>query len=793
MRKFDPKVSIIIPVYNGSDYVREAIDSALNQSYKNIEVIVINDGSNDDYKTEGICKSYGNRIRYFKKENGGVASALNMGIEKMKGEYFSWLSHDDVYYPNKLEIQVEELRKLEDRKALLFSSLEIIDENGKHLINQEYGDLYPRELLDVPLFAFFHLALNGCTLLIHKSHFTRVGVFNTKLPTTQDYDLWFRMFRESNVHYVDKILVKSRSHVNQGSKLLINEHIDECNHFWEKTLSSITKEEKREIAGSELDFYSNLYHSFKTLTGYNKVISYLYKMMLEEYLKEFHKEKNPEKKEKIRKEITSRIYGDERDEKKFIQKLLNISKKKKPRIVFYTANWHDRAGLNRIISRISSLLSNQYEVFVICTKEEGNETGYPLDSKVKFLEFEESHFSFLPSLLKLLEVDIFIGSNNCFIPLLNMYNTMEEIGVKVIMWNHEHFFVPYYEESLQESIPIRNKVFDEVTVALWLTEFSANLGRVFGDRVGIMRNTLSFSNKETYEWKPEDFNIISLARFNSPRKHLDRLLIVFSKIVRKIPDAKLYILGQYDLNIMAEGEKNETVAELLARLKIPEGNIVFLGEVKDVKKYYSKAKVNVMTSEREGFGLTILEAALFGIPSVVFDGGGMSDIITDQVNGLVIENGNTDLMAKEIVKLLKDKEFFKKLSKGASLLTKEYSEELISKKWIELIDGVLNLERNKLPLFLKEKFSQGINEKVLGSKEYRQAVVSYENAIKHLIDKTKGFNTLIKKDDNIVEQKNKSLSKLIWLLRKIEHSIELIEKQGLRTTMRNIILKILKK
>ena len=67
---FNPKVSIVIPVYNGRNYMRDAIDSALAQTYKNIEVIVINDGSNDNGETDKIAKSYGNRIRYFSKENG---------------------------------------------------------------------------------------------------------------------------------------------------------------------------------------------------------------------------------------------------------------------------------------------------------------------------------------------------------------------------------------------------------------------------------------------------------------------------------------------------------------------------------------------------------------------------------------------------------------------------------------------------------------------------------------------------------------------------------------------------
>jgi glycosyltransferase involved in cell wall biosynthesis len=84
MKKFEPLISLIIPVFNGSNFLKYAIDSALYQTYINIEILVINDGSTDKGKTELIALSYGKKIKYFKKKNGGVSSALNLGISKMK-------------------------------------------------------------------------------------------------------------------------------------------------------------------------------------------------------------------------------------------------------------------------------------------------------------------------------------------------------------------------------------------------------------------------------------------------------------------------------------------------------------------------------------------------------------------------------------------------------------------------------------------------------------------------------------------------------------------------------------
>jgi glycosyltransferase involved in cell wall biosynthesis len=114
-KKFNPRVSIVIPVFNGSDYVKDAIDSALSQTYKNTEIIVIiNSDGPESKKIEEICKSYGDKIRYFQTGDGEVSDALNLGVEKMRGEYLLW-AYRDLLYPEETETLLKEITLDENR------------------------------------------------------------------------------------------------------------------------------------------------------------------------------------------------------------------------------------------------------------------------------------------------------------------------------------------------------------------------------------------------------------------------------------------------------------------------------------------------------------------------------------------------------------------------------------------------------------------------------------------------------------------------------------------------------
>ena len=229
---FFPKVSIIIPVYNGANYMREAIDSALAQTYTNIEVVVVNDGSRDDGATREVALSYGDRIRYIEKENGGVSSALNRGIREMTGEYFSWLSHDDRYEPDKIARQVSHLAEIEDRdKLIAMCGGFYLDKDSKRLRDMDFhfksGAVNTgMEVLD---YLLTHGVLDMCCLLIPRETFEDCAYFHEDLRYNQDALILYQIFSRGYrmVTFTEERDVAYRLHVAQTSKtrrdLLIRE------------------------------------------------------------------------------------------------------------------------------------------------------------------------------------------------------------------------------------------------------------------------------------------------------------------------------------------------------------------------------------------------------------------------------------------------------------------------------------------------------------------------------------------------------------------------------------------
>ena len=225
MGLFNPLVSIIIPVYNGSNYLGEAIESALAQTYQNIEILVINDGSEDENKSEKIALSYGNKLRYFHKKNGGVSSALNLGISKMNGDYFSWLSHDDTFYKNKIELQINCIKT--NKK------IKIVNCNFKTQGIETHTKIYSSK---VKIFKcgrdILQTWIHFCSLLIDKETIIKAGKFNEKNLTCQDIEMLLNLVSLENIYNINETLVIRREHETQGSRLGIISHLKEKEKFY---------------------------------------------------------------------------------------------------------------------------------------------------------------------------------------------------------------------------------------------------------------------------------------------------------------------------------------------------------------------------------------------------------------------------------------------------------------------------------------------------------------------------------------------------------------------------------
>lgn len=357
----NPMVSIIIPVYNGANYMREAIDSALKQDYPNIEIIVVNDGSKDNGETDRIARSYGDRIRYIKKENGGVSTALNVGIQAMKGDYFSWLSHDDLYLPNKISVQMDYALSLRDRKTVVIGGYELFNSaDGSSMGRRCPLDMYTREQVDRPLFGVFHGLINGCCMLIHRSHFDRIGLFDEKLRTTQDYDMWFRMLKGKKAYYHNEVIVKSRCHPEQESRT--NYHQKDCFELWKSLIDRTTTMDRVAMSGSELEFYKMVYQFLHTQTPYRSAAAYAEIEYINQLNDEY--EKGIIDREKLIGEIVGITSGIDRNG---ITQLLNFTIDKEKNIVVLISGENSAYASELIAS-----LCNKYYIinFVISCETE---------------------------------------------------------------------------------------------------------------------------------------------------------------------------------------------------------------------------------------------------------------------------------------------------------------------------------------------------------------------------------------------------------------------------------------
>ena len=214
------RISVVIPVYNDETYLSKAIDSVLAQTFRDFEVIVVDDGSTDG--TPEVIASYGGRLRSFRKPNGGGASALNLSIRQAAGEWIAWLSSDDEWMPEKLSRQMT-VADGDASAGLVYTDFVKVDSEGRILgeVVTDPGRTQNETRLRLVRGCF----INGSTSLIRRDVFETLGLFDEGDRLTPDYDLWFRIVERYRVVRVPEILVRYRVRPGQASsKIAAMEH-----------------------------------------------------------------------------------------------------------------------------------------------------------------------------------------------------------------------------------------------------------------------------------------------------------------------------------------------------------------------------------------------------------------------------------------------------------------------------------------------------------------------------------------------------------------------------------------
>jgi glycosyltransferase involved in cell wall biosynthesis len=208
------KISVIIPVYNRPVFVQEAIQSVLDQTYSNVEIIVVNDGSTDN--TPFVLQSFGDQIRLIHQENKGVSAARNTGIKHSNSKWIAFLDSDDIWLPDKLRLQMKFFEDHPD--ARICQTEEIWIKNNKRL--------YPKKKHKKRSGMIFEHCLPLCivspsAVMIHREMFDFVGMFDESLPACEDYDLWLRISCQYPIYLLDQPLITKRGgHDDQLSQAI---------------------------------------------------------------------------------------------------------------------------------------------------------------------------------------------------------------------------------------------------------------------------------------------------------------------------------------------------------------------------------------------------------------------------------------------------------------------------------------------------------------------------------------------------------------------------------------------
>jgi glycosyltransferase involved in cell wall biosynthesis len=229
----EPLVSVIIPTYNRAQFVAEAVQSVLSQTYRKIEIIVVDDGSTDN--TREVLNQYSGRIDYIYQNRSERSKARNEGFRRSRGDHISFLDSDDLWLPTKIEEQVQILNDKLD-VGVVYTDVQFIDRNGDPYVGEICWDSPQRPVLYEDLMT--HNVITGTTssVMVRRECLEKVGLFDESMNTCEDLDLYRRLAQYYTFHKIELPLVKFRIHPESTQV-----NVTAMANGWEATIAKISR------------------------------------------------------------------------------------------------------------------------------------------------------------------------------------------------------------------------------------------------------------------------------------------------------------------------------------------------------------------------------------------------------------------------------------------------------------------------------------------------------------------------------------------------------------------------
>ena len=664
-----PLISIIIPVYNTEKYLPRCLDSVVNQTFKDIEIIIVNDASQGNCKE--IVEEYlkkDNRIKYIEhSENKGTYEARFSGFELSSGKYITFIDSDDYFDLDAMKLAYKKAIKtkvdiLEVSNLLIISDKKfekdlLFNKPPNKILNGNILEMFLKNIYSWRLWGkiikrnILNLAIKDCIrnkkyLYAEDLYLCLILLYYCKSYYFFNKPLYFYDFQVSKLDNYNKL----RKRVVDTSDILYNvSDFLKKKNIYDKYINNFLKivyfifsfifdyDNKDGNLQNDFNYYLNLLGPIFVCKNYfsKNILPYL---NLEESFK-----------------------------------LKNIEKYKTIGFLYFKMNG---GGIERVISHLSFLFSKNGYKIVVFTYEEPNENDYELPEgtvRVKLSKDLNKCFNIWKEAIEKYNLDIIIHSamyeeDVGYSPLFFKY-----LGLKSILFLHSIFSESIYLNDIKRFLYKDNSyiLYDSV-VCLSKTDALFWKSMNFKN-VSYIPNPMpaNINNKKLSELNKK--NIIWIGRLEEFQKRPFLALEIVSKVAKAIPEAKFFILGEGD-EITTNKLKNK-----IKKLKI-ENCCKLLGKQKDIYKYLLQSSVHIITSTYEGYPMNLLEAKSCGVPTVMFDLPYLE--ITKNNLGIVkIKNDNIEEFSKELIKLLNDYEYRKKLSEEAIKSLDFYSNYNIMEAW----------------------------------------------------------------------------------------------------------------